>query len=74
LRPFRGSDCTVLPEITSPTVADSVCSVGAWPTTSTMSSSAPTSILKSSRAICFASSAIGLVLAVLKPVSVDFTT
>ena len=26
LRPFRGSDCTVLPEITSPTVADSVCS------------------------------------------------
>ena len=35
--------------------------------TSTVSSSEPTSILKSSRAICLVSSAIGFVFAVLKP-------
>ncbi len=74
LRPFSGSDCSVLPEMTSPTVTDCVCSTGDWPTTSTVSSSEPTSILKSSRAICLVSSAIGFVVAVLKLVSDALTT
>ena len=37
LRPFSGSDCTVLPEITSPTVVDSVCRIGEAAVTSTVS-------------------------------------
>ena len=41
--------------MTSPTVADSVWSTGAGAVTSTMSSSWPTSIRKSRRAICLAS-------------------
>ena len=72
LRPFKGSDWTVLPEMTSPTVADSVWRTGAWLTTSTVSSRAPTSSLKSRRAICLASRVIGLVVAVLNPESSDF--
>ena len=60
--------------MTSPTVADSVWSTGAWAVTSTVSSRAPTSILKSRRAICFASSVIGRVVVVLKPVSAALTT
>ena len=52
LRPFRGSELTVFPEMTSPTVADSVWRTGASAVTSTVSSSEPTASLKSSRAIC----------------------
>jgi hypothetical protein len=60
--------------MTSPTVADSVWSTGAGAVTSTMSSSWPTSIWKSRRAICLASSVIGFVETVLKPLSEDRTT
>ena len=31
LRPFSGSDCTVSPEMTSPTVVVSVCRIGVLP-------------------------------------------
>ncbi len=74
LRPLSGSDCTVLAEITSPTVAVSVWSTVAWAVTSTVSSSAPTSIFRSRRAICFASSVIGRVDVVLNPDSAALTT
>ena len=73
-RPFSGSDSTVLPESTSPTVADSVCRTGDWPTTSIVSSRAPTSSLKSIREICFASSTTPVKVVVLKPVSAALTT
>ena len=33
LRPLSGSDCTVLPEMTSPTVVVSVCRIGDAPST-----------------------------------------
>ena len=69
LRPLSGSDWTVLAESTSPTVADSVWSTVAWAVTSTVSSRAPTSIFRSTRAICFASSVIGRVDVVLNPLS-----
>ncbi len=74
LRPFSGSDCIVCAEMTSPTVAVSVCRTGDSAVTSTVSSSPPTSILKSRRAICFASSVNGFVDVTLKPVSSDLTT
>jgi hypothetical protein len=74
LRPLSGSDCTVLPEMTSPTVADSVWRTGAPAVTSTVSSSAPSSILKSRRAICLASSWMALVVVVLKLWSSALTT
>ena len=74
LRPFRGSEFTVLPEMTSPTVADSVWRTAATAVTSTVSSTAPTSSLKSSRAVCFASSSMAFVVTVLKPLSSAFTT
>ena len=67
LRPFSGSDCTVLPEMTSPTVGVSVCRIGETPTTWTVSCKAPTLNLKSSLAICLASSANTGVVAVRKP-------
>ena len=69
-----GATATVLAESTSPTVADSVWSTGAWAVTSTVSSRAPTSIFRSRRAICLASSVIGRVAVVLKPLSAAFTT
>ena len=60
--------------MTSPTVADSVCSTCDSPLTSTVSSSAPSSSLKSIRTICIASTWIGLVAAVLKLDSSALTT
>ncbi len=66
LRPLSGSDDSVVAEMTSPTVADSVCSTGDSPVTWTFCSSPPTSSLKSKRRICFASTVIGFVVAVLK--------
>ena len=74
LRPFSGSALSVVPEMTSPTVADSVCRTGDTPVTSIASSSVPTSSLKSTRRICFASSSMGFVAAVLKPESSVLTT
>ena len=55
-------------------MADSVCSTCVSPLTSTVSASAPSSNLKSIRAICIASSWIGLVAAVLKLDSSALTT
>ena len=74
LRPFRGSDSTVRPDSTSPTVAVSVWRTGACAVTSTVSSRAPTSIFRSRRAICLASSVIGRVDVVLNPDSAALTT
>ena len=68
LRPLSGSDCTVLPESTSPTEVVSVCRIGVDPLTSTVSAS-PTPILKSRRATCLASRTTGAVVAVRNPVS-----
>ena len=73
LRPFSGSDCTVLPEITSPTTVDSVCRIGEAATTSTVSCTAPTAMRKSSRATCRASSVTALRVTVRKPDSSAFT-
>ena len=66
LRPFSGNEARVVPEITWPTVADSVCRTGDSLVTSTVSSVPPSSSLKSSRTICLASTWIGFVVAVLK--------
>ena len=74
LRPFSGSPVSVAPEMTSPTVAVSVCRTGDWPTTSIICSIAPSSSLKSNRTICLASTSIGFVAAVLNPASSAFTT
>ena len=73
LRPFRGSELTVVPEMTSPTVGDSVWSRGGSAVTSTVSSSEPTASWKSSRATCLASIVIGGVSADLKPWSSALT-
>ena len=74
LRPFSGSALSVVPEMTEPTVAVSVCITGVSLFTSTVSSTAPSSSLKSRRTTCFASIAIGLVAAVLKRDSSALTT
>ena len=74
LRPFSGNAESVVPEMTSPTVADSVCSTCASLLTSTVSCKAPSSSLKSMRTICLASTWIGLVAAVLKLDSSALTT
>ena len=73
-RPFSGNATTVVPEITSPTVTDSVCRSGDSPATRMVSSIAPSCSVKSSRTIAFASTSIGLVVAVLKPESSAFST
>ena len=73
LRPLSGSALSVVPEMTCPTVAVSVCSTGVSLVTSTVSSTAPSASLKSSRTICFASIWMGLVADVLKRDSSTFT-
>ena len=73
LRPFSGSDCTVLPETTSPTTVDSVCRIGAAAVTSTVSCTAPTAMRKSSLATSRASSVTALRVTVRKPDSSAFT-
>jgi hypothetical protein len=63
---LSGSDCTVLPERTSPTVVVSVCWIGAASVTSTVSAR-PTPNLKSRRATCLASRGMGAVVEVRNP-------
>ncbi len=74
LRPFSGSDCTVVPEMTSPTVEVSVCRIGEVPVTSTVSWIAPTDIRKSRRTTCRASSTIPGRVAVRNPASSALTS
>ena len=56
LRPLSGSAASVEPEMTSPTVAVSVWSTCVSLETTTVSSIAPSSSLKSRRTTCIASS------------------
>ncbi len=73
LRPLSGSVVAVLPEMTSPTVTVSVCRIGAAASTWMVSSRVPTSIRRSRRATCLASSVNSGVAAVRNPLSSAFT-
>ena len=73
-RPLSGIVFSVVPEITCPTVVDSVCKTGVSLVTSTVSAIPPSSSLKSRRTTCFASTWIGLVEAVLNRESSALTT